>query len=170
MLRKMTVAVAIAGIALALSACGEAGDAPPAGTDGSQPEAAATVSTDPLAALPQAGPVVPEGGRPAPDWFPVADVYRPADYVVAEVNEVVGDRMIELQTSGDPGGLAGQARAGMLAAGWTENHFTGPEGVGGPTMHYLKGTRSVTIAMTRADAGVVRVLYNFATIGPGRGE
>lgn len=155
---RQWMGVAVAVLALALPGCGDRGDE------------AAGEATGAAVTLPQAGPVVPEGGLPAPDWFPVDDVYRPADYIVAEVNEVVGDRMIELQTGGDPGGLAGQARAAMLAAGWTENHFSGPEGVGGPTMHYLKGTRSVTIAMTRADAGVVRVLYNFATVEPGRGE
>lgn len=97
-----------------------------------------------------------------PGWFPT-DVYLPADHVVAEVNEA--DHAVELRTRGEVVSIAEQARAAMLAAGWTENHYSPVDTRGGASMYYRKGDRSATLAMAWGGGGQVRVMYNFATVG-----
>lgn len=131
----------------------------------------------PDAAVPVAAAEVPVGaaeGRVAepatvpaalPEWFP-ADVYLPADHRVAEVNE--GDHAVELRTRGVVIALAEQARAAMLAAGWTENHYSPVDTRGGASMYYRKGDRSATLAMAWGGSDQVRVMYNFATVGGSR--
>ncbi len=151
-------------LALALSACsGDRKDASDAA--GAAPDAAIPVG---------AGDVVPAAPAAVrlvlPAWFP-ADVYLPADHVVVEVNEDDGAHAVELRTPGEVFALAGQAQAAMLAAGWTENHFSPNDTRGGASMYYRKDDRSATLAMAWAGAGQVRVMYNFATVGglPKRG-
>ncbi|WP_287597036.1 hypothetical protein [Thermomonas sp.] len=151
-------------MATALSACGgdrkEAAnvagatpDAAAAGTDAAVPVDAADVVAEPAAA-----PVA------LPEWFPT-DVYLPADHVVVEVNEDDGAHAVELRTRGEVLNLAGQAQAAMLAAGWTENHYSPVDTRGGASMYYRKGDRSATLAMAWAGDGQVRLMYNFATVG-----
>src|SRR3546814_4427109 len=88
-------------LALALGACG--GDHEEA-TDvaGASEEADAAVPVAPsevVAAEPVAAPAVPAA---LPGWFP-ADVYLPADHVVAEVIESEGAHAVQLQTHGEIG-------------------------------------------------------------------
>lgn len=149
-------------LALALGACG--GDREEA-TDvaGASKEADAAVPVAPadvVAAEPVAAPAVPAS---LPEWFP-GDVYLPADHEVAEVIESGGAHAVELQTDGEVFDLAEQARAAMLAAGWTENHYSPLDTRGGASMHYRKGERSATLAMAWGGNGRVRVMYNFATV------
>ena len=135
----------------AADVAGAAPDAAVAGTDAAVPVGAADV----VAAQPAAVPVA------LPGWFP-ADVYLPADHVIAEVNE--GDHAVELRTRGEVISIAEQARAAMLAAGWTENHYSPLDTRGGASMYYRKGDRSATLAMAVGSTGQVRVMYNFATV------
>lgn len=150
-------------LAVALGGCGDerkeaadvAGAAPDvAGADAAIPVGAADV----VAAAPAAVPAA------LPEWFP-ADVYLPAEHVVAEVNEDDGAHAVELRTPGEVIALAGQAQAAMLAAGWTESHYSPTDTRGGASMYYRKGDRSATLAMAWGGAGQVRVMYNFATVG-----
>jgi hypothetical protein len=162
-MHRYSLALALA-VATALSACGgdrkEAAnvagatpDAAAAGTDAAVPVDAADVVAEPAAA-----PVA------LPEWFPT-DVYLPADHVVVEVNEDDGAHAVELRTRGEVLNLAGQAQAAMLAAGWTENHYSPVDTRGGASMYYRKGDRSATLAMAWAGDGQVRLMYNFATVG-----
>lgn len=162
-MHRYSLALALA-VATALSACGgdrkEAAnvagaspDAAVAGTDAAVPVGAADVVAEPAAA-----PVA------LPEWFPT-DVYLPADHVVVEVNEDDGAHAVELRTRGEVLHLAGQAQAAMLAAGWTENHYSPVDTRGGASMYYRKGDRSATLAMAWAGDGQVRLMYNFATVG-----
>lgn len=157
-----SLALALA-VATALSACGgdrkEAAnvagatpDAAVAGTDTAAPVGAADVVAEP-AAVPVA----------LPEWFP-KDVYLPADHTVVEVNEEDGAHAVELRVRGEVLSLAGQAQAAMLAAAWTENHYSPVDTRGGASMYYRKGDRSATLAMAWAGNGQVRLLYNFATV------
>lgn len=125
-----------------------------AGANAGGPVGASDVAATEQAAVPAA----------LPDWFP-ADVYLPADHVIAEVNEKDDAHAVELRTGGAVFDLAGQAQAAMLAAGWTENHFSPNDTRGGASMYYRKGDRSGTIAMASAGNGQIRVMYNFATVG-----
>jgi len=161
-MHRYSLALALA-VATALSACGgdrkEAAnvagatpDAAAAGTDAAVPVGAADVVAEP-AAVPAA----------LPEWFP-KDVYLPADHVVVEVNEDDGAHAVELRTQGEVLHLAGQAQAAMLAAGWTENHYSPVDTRGGASMYYRKGDRSATLAMAWAGNGQVRLMYNFATV------
>ena len=142
-------------LTLALGACG--GDRKAAtdvaGADAAVPVGAANVAAAEPAAVPAA----------LPGWFP-ADVYLPADHAVAEVNEDSGAHAVELQTHGEVLDIAEQARAAMLAAGWTENHYSPIDTRGGASMYYRKGDRSATLAMAWGGNGQVRVMYNFATV------
>ena len=133
-------------VAAALGACG--GD-----RTGGVPRDAADVA----ARTPEATPAA------LPAWFP-EDVYLPADYVVAETSEGRGVHAVELRTGGEVFDVAAQARAAMLAAGWTENHYSPMDTRGGASMHYLKDDRSATLAMAWGSTGMVRVMYNFATV------
>ncbi|MFC7300351.1 hypothetical protein [Cognatiluteimonas weifangensis] len=152
-------------VAVALGACGgdrmeatdvagAAPDAAGAGADAAVPVGAAEV----VAAEPEAVPAA------LPGWFP-ADVYLPAEHVVAEVNEDRGAHAVELRTHGEVFATAEQARAAMLAAGWTESHYSPIDTRGGASMYYRKGDRSATLAMASGGTGQVRVMYNFATVG-----
>ena len=127
--------------------------------------AAAEVATaEPVAAAqpaPTAEPVAAPVALPA--WFP-ADVYLPAEHVVAEVDEDRGAHAVELRTRGEVIDIAEQARTAMLAAGWSENHYSPIDTRGGASMYYRKGDRSATLAMAWGSAGLVRVMYNFATV------
>ena len=146
------------------------------GCSGDRNNAAEAAGAAPEAAVAGAGAAVPVGasdvvaGKPTaapaalPEWFP-KDVYLPADHVVAEVNEDEGAHAVELRTQGDVLGLAPQAQAAMLAAGWTEGHYSPVDTRGGASMYYRKGDRSATLAMAWGGAGQVRVMYNFATVG-----
>ena len=160
MLVSLTAAVAVA---VVLGACGgdrkEASDAAGAAPDAPVPVAAAEVpvgAAEGRVAEPAAVPAV------LPGWFP-ADVYLPADHGVAEVND--GDHAVELRTRGEVIAIAEQARAAMLAAGWTESHYSPVDTRGGASMYYRKGDRSATLAMAWGGSGQVRVMYNFATVG-----
>lgn len=148
-------------LALALSACSgdrkeaanAAGATPDvAGSDAAVPIGAADVIAEPAAAA-----------AALPAWFP-ADVYLPAEHVVVEVNEDDGAHAVELRTRGEVLNLAGQAQAAMLAAGWTENHYSPVDTRGGASMYYRKGDRSATLAMAWAGNSQVRLMYNFATV------
>ena len=161
-MRPNSLVLAVA-VAVALGACGgdrnEASDAAGAAPGAAVPVAAAEV---PVAAA-EVGVAEP-AAVPAvlPEWFP-ADVYLPAEHVVAEVNE--GDHAVELRTRGEVVAIAEQARAAMLAADWTENHYSPVDTRGGASMYYRKGDRSATLAMAWGGSGQVRVMYNFATVG-----
>jgi len=159
---RYSLALALA-VATALSACGgdrkEAAnvagatpDAAVAGTDTAAPVGAADVVAEPAAA-----PVA------LPEWFP-KDVYLPADHRVVEVNEEDGAHAVELRVGGEVLNLAGQAQAAMLAAGWTENHYSPVDTRGGASMYHRKGDRSATLAMAWAGNGQVRLLYNVVTV------
>lgn len=161
-MRPSFLVLAVA-VAAALGGCGgdrkaaaEIAGAPPdaavPGTNAAVPVSAADVVAEP-AAVPAA----------LPEWFP-ADVYLPADHVVVEVNEDDGAHAVELRTRGDVLNLAGQAQAAMLAAGWTESHYSPVDTRGGASMYYRKGDRSATLAMAWAGSGQVRLMYNFATV------
>ena len=140
----------------------EAAGARAAGAPAADAEDVASGSAEVAAARPEAAPVA------LPDWFPT-DVYLPADYEVAEIGEGRGVHAVELRTPGEVFDVAEQARAGMLAAGWTENHYSPMDTRGGASMHYLKDDRSATLAMAWGNTGLVRVMYNFATLEiPGR--
>ncbi|MBH2009474.1 MAG: hypothetical protein I8H71_07210 [Xanthomonadaceae bacterium] len=144
-------------MATALSACG--GDRKEAANvAGATPDAEVPVGAADVVAEPAAAPVA------LPEWFPT-DVYLPADHVVVEVNEDDGAHAVELRTRGEVLNLAGQAQAAMLAAGWTENHYSPVDTRGGASMYYRKGDRSATLAMAWAGDGQVRLMYNFATVG-----
>jgi hypothetical protein len=152
-------------LAVALGACGgdrmaatevaaAAPDASGAGADAAAPVGASeAVAAEPAAV-----------SAALPGWFPT-DAYLPVDHVVAEVNESRGAHAVELRTHGEVFGIAEQARAAMLAAGWTENHYSPIDTRGGASMYYRKGDRSATLAMASGNAGQVRVMYNFATVG-----
>ena len=154
-MRPNSLVLAVA-VAVVLGACGGdrngASDAAGAAPDAPVPVAAAEAA----AAEPAAVPVA------LPGWFP-ADVYLPAEHVVAEVNE--GDHAVELRTRGEVVAIAEQARAAMLATDWTENHYSPVDTRGGASMYYRKGDRSATLAMAWGGSGQVRVMYNFATVG-----
>ncbi len=153
----VAVAAAVGGCGGDRKAAAEAARATPeaaaAGADAAVPAGAAEVI-----AAPAAVPVA------LPGWFP-ADVYLPADHVVAEVNKDEGAHAVELRTRGEVLNLAGQAQAAMLAAGWTEIHYSPVDTRGGASMYYRKGDRSATLAMAWAGDGQVRLMYNFATVG-----
>lgn len=148
-------------VAFALGGC--SGDRKDVAEGAAAPEAAVAGAAGPVgasdvvAAKPTAAPAA------LPEWFP-KDVYLPADHVVAEVNEDEGAHAVELRTQGDVLGLAPQAQAAMLAAGWTEGHYSPVDTRGGASMYYRKGDRSVTLAMAWAGPGQVAVMYNFATV------
>lgn len=147
-------------VALALSACGgdrmEDSDIAGTAAEARTPQPASPTAAEVAAATLVAAPAA------LPAWFP-ADVYLPADYVVAEVDESRGAHAVELRTRGEVIDIAGQAQAGMLAAGWTENHYSPTDTRGGASLYYRKGDRSATLAMAWGSAGTVRVMYNFAT-------
>ncbi|TLX22211.1 hypothetical protein [Thermomonas fusca] len=151
-------------LAVALGACSgdrkEATDAAGAAPDAAGAAdvvAAVPVGAADVVAEPAAAPVA------LPEWFPT-DVYLPADHVVVEVNEDDGAHAVELRTRGEVLNLAAQAQAAMLAAGWTENHYSPVDTRGGASMYYRKGDRSATLAMAWAGDGQVRLMYNFATV------
>lgn len=155
-MHRYSLALALA-VATALSACG--GDRKEAANvAGATPDAEVPVGAADVVAEPAAAPVA------LPEWFPT-DVYLPADHVVVEVNEDDGAHAVELRTRGEVLNLAGQAQAAMLAAGWTENHYSPVDTRGGASMYYRKGDRSATLAMAWAGDGQVRLMYNFATVG-----
>ena len=149
--------------AVALGGCGGdrkataegASVAPPTAAEGEH--VAVPAATEVAAAEPASVPVA------LPAWFPT-DVFLPADRVVIEVNENEGAQAVEVRTPGEVLGLAPQAQAAMLAAGWTEHHYSPVDTRGGASMYYRKGDRSATLAMAWASPGEVRVLYNFATV------
>lgn len=151
-------------LALALSACG--GDRKEAANAAGATPGAAVVGTDAAVPVGAADVVAEPAAVPValPAWFP-ADVYLPAEHVVVEVNEDDGAHGVELRTRGEVLRLAGQAQAAMLAAGWTENHYSPVDTRGGASMYYRKGDRSATLAMAWAGNGQVRLMYNFATVG-----
>lgn len=157
-MRPYFLVLAVA-VPMVLGACGGdrmgATDVAGAAPDAPVPVAAAEVAPAESAAVPVA----------LPGWFP-ADVYLPADHRVAEVNE--GDHAVELRTRGEVIAIAEQARAAMLAAGWTENHYSPVDTRGGASMYYRKGDRSATLAMAWGGSDQVRVMYNFATVGGSR--
>ena len=132
---------------------GRAADTAVAGADAATPDPAAKA----VAAEPATVPVA------LPAWFP-KDVFLPADHVIAEVHEEEGAHAVDLRTPGEVLGLAPQAQAAMLGAGWTENHYSPVDTRGGASMYYRKGDRSATLAMAWSAPGEVRVLYNFATV------
>jgi len=70
-----------------------------------------------------------------------------------------------VRTRGEVLDIAEQARSAMLAAGWTEKHYSPVDTRGGASMYYRKGDRSTTLAMAWSSAGQVLVMYNFATVG-----
>ena len=151
-------------VAVALGGCGGdrtaaadgAGVAPPTAAEG---EDVATPAAS--AQLAAAEPTPVPAALPA--WFPT-DVFLPAEHVVIEVNENEGAQAVEVRSPGEVLGLAPQAQAAMLAAGWTEHHYSPVDTRGGASMYYRKGDRSATLAMAWASPGEVRVLYNFATV------
>ena len=162
-MRPYFLVLAVA-VAAALGGCG-----------GDRKAAAGVAGPTPDAAVAGTGAPVPVGAadvvaKPAavpvalPGWFP-ADIYLPADHVVVEVNEDSGAHAVELRSRGEVLDLAGQAQAEMLAAGWTENHYSPVDTRGGASMYYRKGDRSATLAMAWAGPGQVRLMYNFATVG-----
>lgn len=154
-------------LALALGACGgDSKEAPDVAAVAPDPVVAGADSTVPVgaenvaASEPAAAPVN------LPGWFP-ADVYLPADHVVTEVDEIGRAHAVEVRTRGEVLDIAEQARSAMLAAGWTEKHYSPVDTRGGASMYYRKGDRSATLAMAWSSAGQVRVMYNFATVGGG---
>lgn len=152
-------------VVFALGACGS--DRPdPAGSSGAE----STDAVEAEGAEPSELDVVE--GTPAvassttlPEWFP-EDAFLPVDYAVAEVNENFGARQVELRLDGDITELAAQVRAGMVAAGWTETHFSAPDGTRGSNMHFTKDTRGATLSMSTAGDDSVRLVYGFTLPEP----
>ena len=151
-------------VAVALGGCGgDRKEAAEAAGEATTPAIAG--ANDALAVGAEVGLAAPATVHAAlPDWFP-DDVYLPADHVVTQVNESRGAHAVEVQTRGEVLGLAPQAQAAMLAAGWTEHHYSPVDTRGGASMYYRKGDRSATLAMAWGGADQVWVMYNFATVG-----
>lgn len=105
--------------------------------------------------------------RPLPSPFPNGSLRTStcsADHAVAQVNEDSGAHAVELRTHGEVLDIAEQARVAMLAAGWTENHYSPFDTRGGASIYHRKGDRSATLAMAWGGNGLVQVMYNFATV------
>lgn len=86
-----------------------------------------------------------------PEDFP-ADVVLPQPYVLTRVQRSDQERMVELDTSGDPGIVAEQFRAGMLVNGWTPARIVQP--ATGSAQAWEKETRAVVAWLAPGPAGV----------------